>query len=490
MKILNTTLVCIIMLSFFLGACRKESFIESADAKVNFSLDTLCFDTVFTSVGSATRFFKIKNPHNQSIRISKIYLEKGVNSYFNLNIDGVSGDAQERIEIPAKDSIYVFAEVTINPDDQNNPFVINENVIIETNGNVQKVVLEAWGQNANYIPNNLSKGKQVVMTSDQTWDDPKPYVIYGALEIRGCKLTIPAGTRIHIHGGIVKTTTNSIYNDGLIFVTNGGQIITQGTREKPVIIQGDRLEKEFENIPAQWNLIYFAPSTQGTFNYTTIKNARLGLYADSTSTLKIRYSQIFNTAGPAIFARQANISLENTLIHSTGDRSLVFNQGGTYNILYSTVASFGSNSPALEISNAFCRAYSANGDCASLGVAPLSLVCRNSILNSSQLDAFSFIEVKGVPFNYYFENCIYKVNDLVKQEKGGYIDFYNYTKDCINFKNGDKLFKKIDTDNYRLDTLSIAEKKAIPLNGFNEDLDGTMRDAQTPDIGAYEFKPR
>ncbi len=483
-------IVCFLLLaSFFFQACRKEEFITDAGAKVEFSKDTLRFDTVFTQSGSATRFIKIKNPHNQPIMISKIYLAKGDQSYFNLNIDGVSGDAQTNIEIPSGDSVYVFAEVTINPNDKNNPFVIDEELIVETNGNVQKVILEAWGQNANYIPNNLAKGKVAAITSDQTWDDPKPYVIYGILVIDACKLTITAGTRIHIHGGLVKED-KSIYSDGMIYVTRGGEIETQGTLAKPVVFQGDRLEKDFEKVPSQWNLMYFGANTKANFSYTTIKNSRVGLYADSSSTIHLKYSQIYNTAGPGIIGRQSNITADNCLIHSNGDRSLLLVQGGRYNFTYSTIANNGASAAALEMSNAYCRAFDDKGNCISLAKYPLLAQFDNSIINSSQRDAMNFIPLKNEVFNYAFSNCIVKVEDLNKKGKGDILDFFDHCKDCITIKSGDKLFKKIDTDNYRLDTLSIAENKAKPLPNFTEDLDGVARDAQKPDIGAFEFKPR
>ncbi len=488
MQQIKYLLVFALFASFFFNACQKDEFITASDAKVAFTKDTLRFDTVFTQSGSATRFFKIKNPHNQPIMISKIFLAKADQSYFNLNIDGVSGDAQANIEIPANDSLYVFAEVTIDPNNQNNPFVITEELMVETNGNVQKVILEAWGQNANYIPNNLAKGIFHKMTSDQTWNDPKPYVIYGALIVEACKLTIAAGTRIHIHGGLVKPNKVTTYSDGMIYVTNGGEIETQGTKEKPVVFQGDRLEKPFEKVPAQWNLMYFGANTKADFSYTTIKNSRIGLYADSASTLHLKYCQIFNTAGPGIAARQATITADNCLIHSNGDNSLVFAQGGDYNFTYSTVANYGSNTGAIKMSNALCREEDALGNCTSSLTYPLNVNFKNSIVNSSQRDAMSFVQVENVGFDYRFDNCIVKVEELIAKNK--HPDFFNFCKDCINVKNSDKLFKKIDMDNYRLDTLSVAENRAIPIQGFSQDLDGTPRDPQKPDIGAYEFKPR
>ena len=99
-------------------ACRKtDDFTTDSAAKLAFSSDTLRFDTVFTSIGSATRSLKILNRNNKAVRISKIYLANKTKAVFNLNIDGVSGRSFTDVEVPAKDSIYVFAEVTINPND-------------------------------------------------------------------------------------------------------------------------------------------------------------------------------------------------------------------------------------------------------------------------------------------------------------------------------------------------------------------------------------
>jgi Right handed beta helix region len=483
--------------TFFLvisfSACEKETPYTNNDAKLRFSRDTLRFDTVFTSVGSATRSFKVFNPYNQPLVIDKIYLEKGQTSIFNLNIDGVSGDAQEKIEIPANDSIYIFAEVTINPNDQNNPFIIDENVMFETNGNVQKIVLEAWGQNANYIPANDAKGKIAAITTDLVWDDPKPYIIYGILVIDGAKLTLPAGARVYVHGGIVRTfnaqNQKVVYNDGMIFVQNGGSIEAQGTAKKPVVIGGDRLEKQFENVPSQWNLMYVGPNCDAKFAYTTIKNARLGLYADSAATVTMNYSTVANTAGPGVFARAATVTMDNCLVYNNGDASISAIEGGNYDFNYCTFANHGNNASAMSLANLRCAAINEKtGDCAVFSYNTLNVNVVNTIISSSQPDALSFVKSDKAGFNYTFSN------NLIKADKSPDVKTFPtfYTKDCkdcIKYTKG-RLFKSIDKDNYRLDTLSVAEMKATPLPNFTQDLDGTPRDAQKPDIGAYEYKPK
>ena len=58
---------------------------------LTFSVDTIVFDTVFTTVGSTTKQFKIYNPSSKSIQIDEIELMGGDQSPFRLNVDGEKG---------------------------------------------------------------------------------------------------------------------------------------------------------------------------------------------------------------------------------------------------------------------------------------------------------------------------------------------------------------------------------------------------------------
>jgi hypothetical protein len=62
------------LLAISMISCQKDQFILGSDALVGFSADSLKFDTVFTSVGSVTKSFKIKNQNNQKIKLSEIKL--------------------------------------------------------------------------------------------------------------------------------------------------------------------------------------------------------------------------------------------------------------------------------------------------------------------------------------------------------------------------------------------------------------------------------
>src|SRR5580698_4580438 len=113
---MNKTLLLIIsLIIIFTSSCKKNSFITGNDALINFSADTVFFDTVFTSTGSVTQSVKIINTNNQKLLLSDVKLMGGANSVFKINIDGASGPVASNIELDANDSIYIFVSVYINP---------------------------------------------------------------------------------------------------------------------------------------------------------------------------------------------------------------------------------------------------------------------------------------------------------------------------------------------------------------------------------------
>ena len=82
MNIPVKNLFLILFCTILFASCKKESFTNSADAFLQTSVDTLHFDTVFTTVGSTTQFFKIINTNNKGIHISSVRLMGGANSFF------------------------------------------------------------------------------------------------------------------------------------------------------------------------------------------------------------------------------------------------------------------------------------------------------------------------------------------------------------------------------------------------------------------------
>lgn len=87
-----------------LFSCRKDEVLTDKSAKLEFSTDTVLYDTVFTSLGSTTKLLMIYNRNSRPLNISSIRLAGGVSSTFRLNLDGIPGKAFSNVEIPGDDS--------------------------------------------------------------------------------------------------------------------------------------------------------------------------------------------------------------------------------------------------------------------------------------------------------------------------------------------------------------------------------------------------
>ena len=132
-----------------------ENYSNNPNHRLSFSVDTLSFDTVFTTIGSATKEFMIYNRNDQPLLISEIMLASGEETGFRINVDGRKGDHFQNVRIQADDSLYVFVEVTVNPNASNQPLLVDDSIIFTTNGVKQSVRLEAYGQNVNLYKNGV-----------------------------------------------------------------------------------------------------------------------------------------------------------------------------------------------------------------------------------------------------------------------------------------------------------------------------------------------
>ena len=68
-------------------SCVNDDFYEGDDINLRFEVDTLRFDTVFTTVGTITRSVKVYNDLDEKINIEKITLANP-GSQFRLNSQG------------------------------------------------------------------------------------------------------------------------------------------------------------------------------------------------------------------------------------------------------------------------------------------------------------------------------------------------------------------------------------------------------------------
>jgi len=365
MKTLAGILILFIVITISFS-CRKDNITTDTSAKLSFSADTVLFDTVFTTIGSATKRLKLYNRNKNKIVISNISLANGANSQFRINVDGVSGNNHTNVEINGGDSLYIFLEVTIDPNSILSPFVLEEKLNFLTNGNAQSVQLVAWGQNAHYFtPKKFNTGLPPYSCLDgdcatgapvnRTWVNDKPYVIYGFLVIDSLDvLNIDPGVRVYLH------------NNSGIWVYKDGNIQVNGTLANPVTFQGTRLEYAWHNISGQWDRIWINEgSADNVFNYAIIKNAFVGIQAEtlpfypnsptSTNTLRLNNCEIQNCSAVGILATNYNITDTNSVISNNGQYNILIKGGGKYQFNHTTIANYWSQStrqtPAVYLQN-------------------------------------------------------------------------------------------------------------------------------------------
>lgn len=473
--------VLVLLLTVIIG-CYKDEYYTAGDAKLRFSTDTITFDTVFTARGTATKILKIYNDYDKTLIIKDIKIASNKFNQFRLNIDGVSTNEAKNIEIGPKDSIYVFAEAHINPDDplSISPFIVTDSIIFSLDNSVQRVLMNAWGQNANYIRTEQF-GKLSCNMGEIIWNDPKPYIIYGSLRIDSCKLTLPPGTHVYVHGGIAKGDDGNFYYNGNIFIYKNGKLNVQGTAENPVRIQTDRLERQYQDINALWNGIFFLSESKGNkIDHAEIQNATIGIYLDSMAEVNLQSTKIQHIGAYGIYSKHATLSATNCLIADIGSYNVVVDYGGDINMKYCTV--YNNNSEdAIAVKNYKCI----NSLCTEVIPYRLNLNVTNCIFYGTSDDELLLSKANGsddFSFNYNFENCLVKYKDLTKDIP----DFADKCKNCINGIGKSELFIDTEKYNYQPDTMSIVIDKAKTLTGINLDIEGKSREV-LPDIGCYEF---
>ncbi|MBN2638030.1 MAG: hypothetical protein JXR65_02955 [Bacteroidales bacterium] len=483
MKLLKPLLfLSVALLIVFVASCQKNEIINSDPSlKLNFSNDSVLFDTVFTSLGSATKQLMVYNPSREKVIISDIALAGGDQSPFRINIDGEPVPDKKNVELAGGDSLYIFAKVTIDPTNVNNPFVVEDSLLFQVNGNNQVVHLVAWGQNAHYIVADHDVSGyppyKIVADSLQTtdWTNDKPYVIYGYAVVNSYgKLNIEPGTRIYFHK-----------NSGLWVYANG-QLTAQGTIDNPITFRGDRLESSYADLPGQWDRIWIMEgqaNQNNTIENAIIKNGFIGIQAESffkknENALILKNVIIENMDGAGIYSRNYTIEGKNLVVANCGNYCMAFTDGGNYNFIQSTIANYWTysirNNPAVMLTN---YVLDSNDQPVPNNI---SFNMGNSIIYGYNDNEFGTQMVAGTDSSYFLDHCLIKTTRNTANSA-----FFNQI-----IKNTDPLFKDIQTLNLRLDTLSPAIGKGSPAIGSTAPYDilGNPR-GTTPDLGAYQFVP-
>ncbi|MFS4491512.1 hypothetical protein [Maribacter sp. 2308TA10-17] len=466
-----------VMLIVLGSSCRKDFQYTPSSGNLEFSKDTVFLDTVFSTIGSSTRTLKVYNRTREDIEIPSIRLSQGQSSSYRLNVDGAAGKEFNNIPILAKDSIFIFIETTFDVSETNeNEFLYTDAIQFDASENQQEVQLVTLVKDAIFLyPRQLSNGLKETIPigldeagnevrtegfeledNQLNFTDQKPYVIYGYAAIpEGKELTIEAGTRVHFH-----KDSGMFINSNASIQINGALSEDKELLENEVVFSGDRLEAELSDVPGQWGTIWIsAGSVNNSINHLTLKNAIVGILVEGNEllqspTLKIKNTQIYNSASINLWGRRAFIEGENVVLGSSGNSSLYLNLGGKYEFVHCTVANYWSNGfrggATLEIDNfteslAYDLEQADFVNCIIDGSNSIEMVLRNN---------------NAAAFQYSFTNCLLKFRDINKQfEDDPLYNFEDLSFYQEVFLNEDANFKDPSKNNFTVESPSAAAER-------------------------------
>lgn len=462
-----------------IGCVDDDQYIISNSASLRFNRDTLSLDTILAGFPTQTDTFKVYNPNNKSIRLTRAWLERGASSPFRVNIDGemLANGVGIDFEIAKKDSMFVFFFLNTPEINKDTPELVQDRLFFQTEGGkVQNVVLRAYAQ-------GVYRLKGLTISSDTTFTANRPYQIFDSLVVeQGATLKLLAGARLYFHPG-----ANLIVR---------GKLQSEGSAQQNVVLRGDRLGNmlsgiPYDRIPNQWGGVYFAAeSYENSLMYTDIHSGQYGIRCDSSDVSQTKLTMngciVHNVArdGLSLKSNKA-IVINSQLTNAGGD--CVSIKGGDVQFIHCTIAQFyplvGGDGVALRFSN-YDGSYS-------LPLTTLNVF--NTIVTGRNKDDVQGLQQEkesNIAFNYLFRNCLLNTEKVADErflncfwEEDNPKDFSN-SKNFIPVFNYDKLIFT-----FQLDSLSQAVGHAdIGIsNNYPTDRMGRSRlQDNAPDIGCYE----
>lgn len=462
-----------LMTTLYTGCTNEAQFTVNPDFTLSFSADTVSMDTVFTGQTSASASFMIYNRNNVGIRTDAV-LAGGSSSCFRINADGQGGHQIAGLELLPGDSLFCFVSVNIPASAAAQPFKCRDSLmLILESGVVQRVILEADGQNAVRL-------QSCTVGADSTLSWELPYIVTDTLRVLpGATLTLLPGTRLFFHDKAVLDVQ--------------GRINACGTPDSMIVLRGDRLDLMLEDLPydllsGQWGgIILGSDSYENEFSYCNIHGGSFGIRADSSAFDRTKFSMhssvIHNVDGNGIEALGCSIEVANSQITNAGGYCVDL-VGGKADFVFCTIASFSIWNTGL---GAVRIANSRKDSRFELETA----MFRNCLITGRHRDEW----VVELPDSIDRQPLYSVRNSLVMTMDTTNTHFHDvvfengshgrYGPD--NFKNNTLVGYRSE---FRLDSLSRARGIADTLSlSWPVDLAGVPRPQSGADAGCYQFTP-
>lgn len=453
-------LVYIVMLiasASLLVTCQKDD-INSPDARLQFSNDSVYFDTTLTGLRTKTERLAIRNPYKAKATIDKIVLSAGQWSEYILNINGIVWERNKTIEINANDSLIVFVQAKLKQNGHDTLSLHEDRIQVHFNGKVQEVVVVAWGKDAGTIRS------QTIGTT--TWAAGKSFLVEDSLVVAtGDTLTIREGVCVY-------------FKPGANFIING-TLLVYGTEKRPVEFRSFRLEHYYQERPGMWGSIIFGASSSGNvLTNAIISSGTSALYLKPSNKLMADMAlsnvKVENMTYAGLMCSYANVTATNCVFANCDKHAVKIANGGSYRFSHVTISNYKNikvrNTESLVVSNATDQGISPK---------PLSFVFANSIVVGNRSTEILMEKHGESSFEAAFLSCLAKTD-----KRGDYMD-----DQTVLLQDKDLIFKDKNKD-FELDSASVARDKAnasysqqtpLDLSGRNRLEDGK------PDLGAYEY---
>lgn len=465
-------------LCILLASCiNDDTFSVSSADRLTFSQDTVRVDTVFSRTPSSTRTFWVYNRTANALRCSNIRLAGGNQTGFRVNVNGVYLGASQGYQINDEelrrgDSLRVFVEATLPLNGKATPQCVTDDLVFRLeSGTEQRVVLEAWGWDAEQR-NGMTIERDTVLRSDL------PLVLAGDIEVKaGATLTIPAGQTLYFNSGCGMT----VY----------GRLLCLGEPGSEVTLRGSRLDRMFPYLPydgvsGQWHGIRFALESYGNeLRFTDIHSACDAIVCDSSDTsatkLTLDAATVHNNKGCGVMATDCRIVAHNTLISNTLGDCLSLT-GGETELNGVTLAQF---YPYDANRGAALRLTEAARD--SLSRSPMAFTMSNTIVTGYDDDVLFASVSDSTLRRFTFSHCLLRTPAIADSLMRLESVVYENIEDTVVA--GWKNFRLVDLDQQRYDfhlaPASLAAGSASPLTSLPTDRDALPR-KETPSMGCYE----
>lgn len=463
-------------MSVLLVACNEDAdFSSNPSLKLEFSCDTVSFDTLFTDLVSPTAKFVVRNRNDNALRISSVQLLSGGESGFSVLVDGQYGSYMRDLEIRARDSLYVLASVNVERNGADVPLLVKDSLLFTLESGVQQgILMLAYGRDVTFL-----NGWNVVADTKLAAGH---YVVYDSLKVEpGVTLTLEPGTTLYFHDKA--------------YMKVGGTLKAVGEPGAPIVFRGDRTDNMFsylpyDRIPGQWDGIVIDSLSNGNhFAYCDIHSANYGIKVERGDTvaqrITIESSKVQNFHGNALELVMARATVSNSLF-ANAQGNCVKVVGGDVAFVHCTIANFyvwRQRDVALALHNSIEDTP-----------APLrgALFVNCVIAGSKDDEVMGYLTAFGdtVPdaVNYRFENSLINTTNTADS------CFMNITYDSIDVSPfGKEHFRLIDHDIFDYDFHLTAESSACGrasdeyLESLPVDIDGIPRTAGAVDAGCYQF---